>query len=194
MQVYVYMLIYEFININISYCAIGLHHIGNKIFEHHMGLGAAFHMSEVADPGEVIMKWFGVIEKVKPFPTALVAAGARGEITAELLAKELMTPWCGRGGKYGVVHISSFTSELARKIVWNSIPWIVRQNPSTYPFLLPLPFLDDLRADSPEQWSRVKTEDTISVKSATADQLAVPSSGSELVTTTGRPSWAPSNC
>jgi hypothetical protein len=108
-----------------------------KVCGHHMGLGAGVHISSVAEPIEYLMKRYGVIEQ--NFEGALsiefIDAAKRQSVTAEMISNLMMLPWCA--ARNPSVHISQLQTAEANRIAWMSIPWIVRYNPSRYPFMMP---------------------------------------------------------
>ena len=157
---------------------------GNSVDQFHMGLGAATHMSQVAEPGERIMKLFGVIEQTTALPKTLLYSAKKGHLTASKLIKATIDPWCGSpDGRYISVHTSSLKSNRSRSIVWEAIPWIVRLNPQSFPFLLPLPLLSSLQSDDP----KVQVAPTSIVHTKAGD--AVMSAASEVIMITGQPQW-----
>jgi hypothetical protein len=101
--------------------------------EHHMGLGAATHLSSTAEPAEYLLKRYSVIEQNHhgSFTEKLVDAGKTGKLTPDLLVKETLMPWCD------TKHISQLPNNVALELVWESMPWVVRYNPWRYPFVLP---------------------------------------------------------
>jgi hypothetical protein len=69
-----------------------------------MGLSAAIHLSSVADPVEYLMKRCGVIEQ-RPenvLSFSFLTAAKQGRVTAELIARETLQPWCNQ--MYPAVH------------------------------------------------------------------------------------------
>jgi hypothetical protein len=104
--------------------------------EHHMGLGAASHMSSVAEPTEYWLKRGGVNEQDfhGAIASAIVEAGKREAITPELIFTHTMFPWCIKDKPF--VHASTLPRE-AQEVVNMSIPRLVLLYPGRFPFLLP---------------------------------------------------------
>ena len=104
--------------------------------EHHMGLGAASHMSSVAEPAEFWLKRGGVNEQDfrGAIAAAIVEAGKRKAITPELIVAHTMFPWCIKNKPF--VHVSMLPREV-QHLVNTSIPRLVRLYPGRFPFLLP---------------------------------------------------------
>jgi hypothetical protein len=61
-------------------------------------------------------------------------------VTAELLFDSSVKPWCSRKKKGkampGMIFVSSLSEEV-QLLVNESIPWIVREYPEKFPFLVP---------------------------------------------------------
>ena len=108
-------------------------------FEHHMGYGAATHMSAVNDPVEHWLRTCGTVEMVHAcadiVPAVVRKAAARGRVTSKLLFDHAVFPWCHSSNPS--VHTDSLSHE-ARQVVLKSVPWVVRNNPSYFPFMLPV--------------------------------------------------------
>lgn len=66
----------------------------------------------------------------------LIAAGALGTITPQLIFDTAVFPWCPSGDKYHARHVSTFSKETQR-LVFEALPYAVRKNPGSYPFLVP---------------------------------------------------------
>jgi Glycosyltransferase family 17 len=109
-----------------------------NVCEHHMGLGAASHMSSVAEPVEYWLKRGGVCEQT--FSGALAAevvkAARKGAVTPELIYRHAIQPWCGRGASKNAVHVDTLSKKV-RDIIEMSIPRIARMYPERYPFMFP---------------------------------------------------------
>ena len=106
--------------------------------QHHLGLGAATHMSSLAEPVMYWLKRCGVNEQsykgaVSP---ELVRAGRDGAITPELIYASTISPYCSKWDVPPARHISTHTTQ-AQDIWLKSIPQVVTDNPSSFPFLLP---------------------------------------------------------
>ena len=101
-----------------------------------MGLGAATHLSSVAEPAQYWYKRWGMVEQspVGVFPVAMVQALLSRSVSPTLLLRHAIVPWCKRG--HAGVHADSLVP-AAREALEASIPRVVRQNPDRYPFLLP---------------------------------------------------------
>jgi hypothetical protein len=114
----------------------------DKFFNNHMGYGAATHMSAVNDPAELWYKACGTVEMLEacgnivPFP--IRDAAARGQVTAQLIYDHTVFPWCHLENKG--VHVKTLTKK-AQKVVMDSIPWVVKNNPAAFPFMYPVPGL-----------------------------------------------------
>ena len=104
--------------------------------DRHMGLGAATHLSSVAEPAQYWYKRWGMVEQspVGVFPVAMVQALLNRSVSPTLLLRHAIVPWCKRG--HAGVHADSLVP-AAREALEASIPRVVRQNPDRYPFLLP---------------------------------------------------------
>lgn len=143
-----------------------------------MGFGAAIHMSSVSEPGEVLFKLFGVIESSQTtgLPHAIVSHARLGRLTPTVLAVNTLLPWCSLESPLTHVSILRQQTEALKDFLWLSIPWIVRANPGSYPFLLPAPFAEDVR----EGFSDVLSSSV---------GLVVPSSACHYIVATGLPDW-----
>ena len=114
----------------------------NEHSQHHLGYGAAFHMSAVSEPAEVWLKACGTVENVdvcwRSINPALIEAGKRGEITPAMVYESSIKPWCSH--KHHTVHIDSAEVNPAVKaIIMRSIPRVIRDNPGYFPFMYPVP-------------------------------------------------------
>jgi hypothetical protein len=98
----------------------------------HMGLGAAVHLSSIAEPIEMLLKEGSVIEgSARDLSQAFREAGAAQKISPALIMEELVRPRCG-----SYRSMKEFTrKELAA--LFNAMPWAVKGNPERYPFLVP---------------------------------------------------------
>jgi hypothetical protein len=123
----------------------------------HLGLGAAFHITAVAEPAEEWMKVFSVVDSFALHGHDLLDVRLRKSIagkadalplSAELIFNVSSKPWCGHGAKHQAEnHVMVNTdagydaenvfSEQELAVVREVIPWSVRLNPDRYPFLLP---------------------------------------------------------
>lgn len=148
---------------------------------HHMGLGSAVHMTSTAEPGEQLFKLFGVVESTPILPLGLIAAGRQARITVGILMQELVHPWCA------AYHTSTsrITNPLAREIVWTSIPWIVRSNPKSFPFLLPAPLKSDMTRYTNNNYSWIDDEDII----YTSIGKVIPSTSCHHIIQSALPDW-----
>jgi hypothetical protein len=110
---------------------------------HHLGLGAATHLSSVAEPVSYILKRYSVIEQNHrgSLTKEFVNAGRSGHITDNILFKETLFSWCD------AIHVSELKTEEGKSLVWTSLPWIVRYNPWRYPFMLPTVQYDNMMGD-----------------------------------------------
>jgi hypothetical protein len=110
----------------------------NLYAAHHMGYGAAFHMSAVSDPAEVWMKACGTVENVdvcwRSISDAIVEAGKTGTITPEMLFQSSIQPWCNPEHK--VSHVDELHPS-AKKAVMEAVPNVIRNNPAYFPFMYP---------------------------------------------------------
>jgi hypothetical protein len=113
-------------------------HTTDRFYNVHMGYGAASHMSAVSEPAEVWWKACGTPENLAScrtaLPTKLRHAGARGQITPELIFESTIFPWCNPTNP--AVHVQELSPE-ARQIVLETVPWVVRNNPQYFPFSNP---------------------------------------------------------
>ena len=102
-----------------------------------MGLGAAVHLSSVAEPVEYLLKRCGVIEQTcaNAISPKFVEAARRGAVTPALIFEETIHQWCSESSQ--VTHMQHISSPILRSIIEESIPAIVRLNPASYPFFLP---------------------------------------------------------
>jgi len=111
----------------------------DRFFNHHMGYGAATHMSAVNEPAELWYKACGTVEMVgaceRSVPTKLREAAAAGRVTPQLIYESVVFPWCHRFNKG--VHTSTL-SRQAQRVVSDAIPWVVRNNPTAFPFMFPI--------------------------------------------------------
>lgn len=111
----------------------------DRFFNHHMGHGAATHMSAVNEPAELWYKACGTVEMVgaceRSVPAKLREAAARGSVTPQLIYESVVFPWCHRWNKG--VHRNSL-SRRAQRVVLDATPWVVRNNPAAFPFMFPV--------------------------------------------------------
>lgn len=106
-----------------------------KLCLHHMGLGAAIHMSSVSDPAEYLCKLSSVLEPSTDIPKELIKLIAEKKLNLKSLIELTFLPWCHRN--HAAVHVRRLRHDSSRLLVLQSIPWIVREYPLRYPFLLP---------------------------------------------------------
>ena len=122
-------------------------HLGRRILTnttpplHHTGYGSALHMSAFIDPAEYWLKLCGTIENYyacthKFMNSKLLIAGQSQVITKEIVYQSTIYPWCHKNNK--AIHIQSLTL-LSQQSMLNAIPWIIQNNPSSFPFILPSP-------------------------------------------------------
>ena len=104
---------------------------------HHMGLSAAVHMSSISDPVESWMKRCGVIEQTcdNALTDKLVIAAKNGLVTPELIYRTSLDVFCSQSRRQNML-VPQMDPEF-KVTVENSYPWIVKQNPNSFPFLLP---------------------------------------------------------
>lgn len=105
--------------------------------QHHMGIGAAVHMSSVLDPVEVWLKQCGVIEldcQGALSPAFIQKCRSRSVSPKDILSTALQLVCDHRFKNY--VNILSLPAE-ARAVLTEAVPWVVRMNPDSFPFLLP---------------------------------------------------------
>ena len=111
----------------------------DRFFNHHMGYGAATHMSGVNEPAELWYKACGTVEMVgacgNSISPKLREAAIKGVVTSKLIFENTVFPWCHRWNK--AVHKSTL-SRRANRVVLEAIPWVVRNNPAAFPFMLPV--------------------------------------------------------
>ena len=105
---------------------------------HHLGLGAATHMSSLAEPVMYWLKRCGVNEQTYKGAVSpeLVKAGQESAITPEMLYSATIFPYCSKWELGPAKHISTHTKR-AQEIWLSSIPLVVTENPGSYPFLVP---------------------------------------------------------
>lgn len=105
---------------------------------HHMGYGAGVHLSSFTDPAEHFLKACGTIENYhkcsRSVHTDLVAAGRIHNITAELVFRTIVKPWCHK--RHTAVHVSTLSAR-AQAVVRYATPQIVKDNPRSFPFIMP---------------------------------------------------------
>ncbi|KAG1671165.1 hypothetical protein FOA52_005419 [Chlamydomonas sp. UWO 241] len=87
----------------------------------HLGIGAAVHLSGVAEPAKWLYKQFGAIEYSAQVPSELLAALRLRSVTPRLL--------------YDVAPVP--IGEQAVKVVEASLPRAVTSSPERYPFMVP---------------------------------------------------------
>lgn len=130
----------------------------NNHCNHHMGFGAAVHISSSTDPVENWLKQCSTIEsrhQCLKFPNSFVNSLKSDNLTSELIYKIAVHPYCSRYNyiihknsiQYhrhrlkGIAWISENDNDIIRKkaiqLVNDTIPYIIRSFPSLFPFLLP---------------------------------------------------------
>jgi hypothetical protein len=98
----------------------------------HMGIGAAIHLSSIAEPGEVLLKEASVIEgSVKDISRDFIEKAASGNLMATDVYKELVVPRCG-----GKLHISRLSPD-EQNFIEKHLPKALLLYPDRYPFLVP---------------------------------------------------------
>jgi len=108
--------------------------------KYHMGLGAAVHISSVASPTETWMKSCGVIEQncQDALGPQFIARAANASLTPLAVLHASMRTFCRHHkSRQKHVAVSSLSPHLQR-VVENSVPWVIRANPESFPFLVPL--------------------------------------------------------
>lgn len=124
---------------------IGLGHTNRKHeFEtnfycgHHMGIGAAVHISSFADPVELWMKRCGVIEQscANVFSPEFIAAARNGRVTPDMIFRSAFQPLCYISQRGNAFHVLSLPYPQ-RGVFEEAVPWVVRHNPDSFPFMLP---------------------------------------------------------
>lgn len=115
------------------------------------GLGAATHMSATNDPVEYWLKLCGTVENRLQCKNILsedfITAGRQSKITPELIFSSTIFPWCHKNNY--AVHVTSITLPLnskvdeavkkrAKAMLEEAVPWIIRAEPASFPFLLPV--------------------------------------------------------
>lgn len=106
--------------------------------QHHMGYGAAIHLSAILDPVEVWMKSCGTVENQEICEDVLtkeiILAGKVGQITKDMIFKATLHPWCHKLNY--CKHIDTL-SLGARRYINDSIPWVFKSNQRSFPFIFP---------------------------------------------------------
>ena len=104
--------------------------------QHHLGLGAAVHLSSPGEPALSLFKHYGVIESTakSAISPTLFRALKQGNVNPSVLFKEVVHPWCRRKNAAKHVHL---LSQHEQDIILRSIPGVVKANPGRYPFLYP---------------------------------------------------------
>mmetsp|Transcript_423 Transcript_423/g.439 ORF Transcript_423/g.439 Transcript_423/m.439 type:complete len:492 (+) Transcript_423:120-1595(+) len=106
---------------------------------HHMGLGAAVHISSVADPVDLWMKRCGVIEQdcTGTLSREFIAAARNSQVTPDMIFKSASGPLCSLPKKDRMLFVPNLRYPH-RQVFEDAVPWIVRSNPETFPFMLPM--------------------------------------------------------
>ena len=147
----------------------------------HMGLGAAVHMSGVAEPAAVWLKKGYVLQMIvitylflsldfnltnvkysrgiielsisRAVHRNIIWAARDNKLTASAIAVDTLVPWCD--STYASVHVSKL-SLSAMNIINQSIPRILLENPNSFPFLVPdkvtLPINAELLITASPDW------------------------------------------
>jgi len=123
---------------------------------HHMGLGAAVHISSSTDPVETWLKNCATIEdrhKCLKFSKPFVHGLKTGTLTASLIFENTIQPFCSRHNYIihknsiriprkrlkGMAWINEKDDEIVRskaiQLINDAIPSAVKISPSTFPFL-----------------------------------------------------------
>jgi hypothetical protein len=162
-----------------------------------MGLGAAVHMSSVAEPAELLMKHMSVIDALEPLPLELITAAKLRLLNEEILSNTTMLPWCHEW--LPSRHVSTLASHKLRLIIWKSLPFAIREHPLRYPFMLPLPMLEHLQMEKydGDDYDDMRTKKYISNSSnliLTSAGEAVKTSESKLLYQCGLPEWIIEKC
>ena len=110
----------------------------NFYCRHHMGVGAAVHVSSVMDPVDLWMKRCGVIEQSCSglFSSDFVTAARNGRVTPDMIFKNSFQPLCYALNKGNLLSVLSLPYPH-RAVFENAVPWVVRGNPDVFPFMLP---------------------------------------------------------
>ena len=118
-------------------------------WRHHMGLGAAVHLSSVLDPVEILLKQCAVndLDCSVAVSRDILEKAAKAQVTEADIVAAMLTSVCGKKFRT-YVNVGSLSS-AARRRLWEAMPWVVRANPHSFPFLLPNP--DQWLAYSPEK-------------------------------------------
>jgi hypothetical protein len=110
----------------------------NEYTQYHMGYGAAIHMSSVNDPVEVLMKSCGTVENINIcghiLPDSFIEKAQKGVITGKDIYSLTIKPWCHK--RNIGVHVSTLSS-TAQRIISQSIPFIIKDNPIYFTFMYP---------------------------------------------------------
>ena len=112
---------------------------------HHTGFGSSSHLSSTNDPVESWLKTCSATENRMKCTSLLsaefVEAGRKQAITAQMIF-DTLTPWCSKSA-YGI-HVSDICHscrpaeyEHVMKVVNSSIPWVVLDQPESFPFMYP---------------------------------------------------------
>ena len=112
--------------------------VSDNACQHHMGLGAAVHLSAIIDPVEVWIKSCSTVENrgqcAESVSPALLAAGKPGEITPQIIYDSTIFPWCNR--KFRAAHVDELTG-AARASLQSTQPWFLKHNRPSFPFMFP---------------------------------------------------------
>eukprot|EP00808_Paulinella_micropora_P009329 g11837.t1 len=104
--------------------------------EPNFGPGGAWHLSSFGEPVNTWLKKLSVVDSTvhQAIPERLVHAVRTKSVTAELLAG--VSEVICYGGSYDVHHVSEMDAPTS-KLIYDTLPWAVKHNPSRYQQLLP---------------------------------------------------------
>eukprot|EP01036_Dinobryon_divergens_P039596 gene39596-52221_t len=122
-----------------------LHKFDSNFFcTHHMGIGAAVHMSSFTDPVDLWMKRCGVIEQEcqHTFNSEFIAAARNSRVTPDIIFRNSISALCSMHSRPRMLQVLNLNSR-ERSVFEASVPWIIRQNPNSFPFMLPAHVTDE---------------------------------------------------
>eukprot|EP00301_Raphidiophrys_heterophryoidea_P027458 c9667_g1_i2.p1 GENE.c9667_g1_i2~~c9667_g1_i2.p1 ORF type:complete len:454 (+),score=91.93 c9667_g1_i2:494-1855(+) len=106
-------------------------------FKNHLGIASAIDITWQAEP---VQSWITLLHSIAEdnidqfFSSTLLTAGRTHTITPSMIVSDSIKPWCDQA--YRMRHYQTLGPDSER-VIRQSWPWAVRDNPARYCFLLP---------------------------------------------------------